>query len=106
MNSAAFRGVIMKTHFKALEILKEKEKHYGSSHDRLIQFKTLAEETGKHPTECLVDMAQKHWSAIREMAKNPQSYDMEVWEEHCLDLCNYAGPLMLGLLVDMYGGEL
>jgi hypothetical protein len=101
-----FDKLVDRCHAKASAILINKERHYGTKDDRLTQFKSLAEETGKNPTECLIDMAQKHWSALRKMAKNPRSYDDEVWQEHCLDLMNYSGPLMMALIIDVYGGKM
>ena len=82
------------------ELLKKKEKYYAGGKDRLEQFHRAGAAQNILPTEALMGMATKHYTAIADMCKNPLEHTSGQWNERLDDLRNYM-DLLDALVTDL-----
>jgi len=81
-------------------ILKAKKRLYATGEDRLEQFHRAGASQNILPTEALIGMATKHYTAITDMCKDPTNYSFNRWHEVLDDLRNYM-DLLDALVTDV-----
>lgn len=87
-------------HCRRVKLLEQKRKHYATNEDRLEQFHRAGSAQNILPTEALIGMATKHFTAITDMAKNPTDFTFNRWHEVLDDMRNYM-DLLDALVTDI-----
>jgi len=82
------------------ELLKKKKRFYATGEDRLEQFHRAGSAQNIKPTEALIGMATKHYTAITDMCKSPSEFTFNRWHEVLDDLRNYM-DLLDALVTDV-----
>lgn len=70
-------------------ILIKKTKEYNLDEDRLSVFKRAGALQSETAEEALLGMLTKHIISIYDMVKTKKDYDIEKWDEKCIDSINY-----------------
>lgn len=99
MQAERFEELVLSEHKASLEVMIEKAKQYATD-DRLANFKQAAGMLQINPVQALMGMLVKHFVSVGTMAKNPTSYNLELWQEKLRDIRNYT-YLLAGLLEDL-----
>jgi hypothetical protein len=73
---------------KCDEILDNREKIYSQPGDRLSQFFNLSKKHNCSPTLVAIDLADKHWETLRNLAMR-ESSDPAEWDPYLMDVINY-----------------
>jgi hypothetical protein len=100
MNNEQFMFHIQSSFERRKELLKKKKQLYATGLDRLEQFHRAGAAQNIKPTEALIGMATKHFTAITDMCKNPSDYTFNRWHEVLDDLRNYM-DLLDALVTDV-----
>ena len=95
-----FEKLVSHEHQASLKVLVTKAKEYATKGDRLNNFKEAAGLRGIPTTEALMGMLAKHFVSVSDMAKDPDIFTLEQWDEKLRDIRNYT-YLLKGLLIDM-----
>jgi hypothetical protein len=103
MTNEQFMIEVENSHNRSKKLLIKKEKEYSNGRDRLEQFHRAGAAQNIKPTEALMGMATKHFTAMADMVKNPLDYSLKEWDERITDLRNYT--LLLDALVRDMRGE-
>lgn len=105
MKARDFMKLCNEGHERSRRVLLQKAHEY-STHggNRLEQFYQESELTDKLPTECLFAQSMKHFTSISCMAKSPNDFTIDEWDEKLTDLRNYT-YLMDALVRDMRYGK-
>ena len=82
------------------ELLKFKKRFYATGIDRLEQFHRAGSAQNILPTEALMGMATKHFTALTDMCKDPENYTTKRWHEVLDDMRNYM-DLLDALVTDI-----
>lgn len=106
MNNEEFMEIVRDGHSRSKRVLLQKACEYSTPDgNRLQAFYDASEYTETcNPAESLVFMSTKHFTSIAIMAKNPNDYTIEEWDEKLTDLRNYT-HLMDALVRDMRYGK-
>ncbi len=75
---------------RSKKVLIRKEKEYSNGRDRLEQFYRAGSAQNISPTEALIGMATKHFTAMADMAKDSNNFSLKEWDERIGDLRNYT----------------
>lgn len=100
MTNEQFMAHLEVTFIRRKELLKAKKRFYATGEDRLEQFHRAASAQNILPTEALIGMATKHFTAITDMCKDPAQYTSHRWHEVLDDLRNYM-DLLDALVTDI-----
>ncbi len=100
MDNEQFMAHLETTFLRRKKLLSYKGKVYGGATDRLEQFHRAASAQNILPTEALMGMATKHFTAITDMCKDPSNYTFNRWHEVLDDLRNYM-DLLDALVTDV-----
>jgi len=103
MTNEQFMIEVENSHNRSKKLLIKKEKEYSNGRDRLEQFYRAGAAQNIKPTEALMGMATKHFTAMADMVKNPLDYSLKEWDERITDLRNYT--FLLDALVRDLRGE-
>jgi hypothetical protein len=93
MTNEQFTAHIDAAYARRKELLKTKKRLYATGSDRLEQFHRAASAQNIKPTEALIGMATKHFTAITDMCKDPSNFTFNRWHEVLDDLRNYMDLL-------------
>lgn len=100
MDNEQFMAHIEVAFLRRKKLLTQRGKAYGGTTDRLEQFHRAGATQNILPTEALIGMATKHYTAIADMAKHPQDFTFSQWNERLDDLRNYC-DLLDALITDI-----
>lgn len=75
---------------RSKKVLMKKEKEYSNGRSRLEQFYRAGSTQNISPTEALIGMATKHYTAMADMAKDSNNFTLKEWDERIGDLRNYT----------------
>ena len=93
MTNEQFTAHLDATFARRKELLNKKKRFYATGTDRLEQFHRAAAAQNILPTEALIGMATKHFTAITDMCKNPSEFTFNRWHESLDDMRNYMDLL-------------
>lgn len=90
MTNEEFLRCMKESVIRSERTLAKKEQEYSGGKDRLDQFKRAGAVQDITPTEALVGMMTKHFTSVADMAKDPEEYTIQQWNEKLGDLRNYT----------------
>ena len=90
MTNEEFMDEVEKSYLRSLGVFKGKDIEYGTESNRLHQFYDSAKRRNTNPCDALIGVADKHYSSILLMVKNPNQYSLKEWDAKVTDLRNYT----------------
>lgn len=84
-----FNKLVEENLAKVKSILVKKTAEYNLDEDRLSVFKRAGALQSESAEEALLGMLTKHIISIYDMVKSNDSYDLDRWQEKCIDSINY-----------------
>jgi len=100
MTNEQFVAHVEAAYQRRKELLKVKKRFYATGIDRLEQFHRAGAAQNIKPTEALIGMATKHFTAITDMCKDPTHFTFNRWHEVLDDMRNYM-DLLDALVTDL-----
>ena len=101
MNVERFNKLVEENLNLICHVLINKTAEYNLDKDRLSVFKRAGALQNETAEEALLGMLTKHIISIYDMVKTGNEYNLNKWQEKCIDACNYL-LLLLALETEKF----